>query len=945
MSRRGVRRAWRSLTLLGTWAAGAPAAPVTITSSHDAQLIFPGETLTLTIEAASPEQITAPVTIHLLDVNNERIERYALAPGGAGRVVDAVSGLAEGYYAYHVLLDGAGPPDAFTRIGVIPRPLEGVTPENSPVGTDAWLAWRFPHDPASQRRAALLMRRMGIRWARDRLRWGDVQPARGVWDWSGYDECFAVQAEAGLRVVPVFHDLPAWAAPDGVGEPATRPVELDDLAAFAEAAARRYRRTVAGFEIGNEFNSEIFWRGTAADFAAFTKAAATGLWRGAPELTRLLGSTTDTLDLPAGRADAAGVIAGHVLPFVDAVTPHAYGPIDIATENVRWWRTRAPAHAVWMTETGTTAIARVGPFVAPEERAQAAHLVQAFALALGAGAERVFHFCLTDFFEEGERPFGLVECHGEMWIPRPGLIALARLAAQLSGGAEIVSPRDGDPAGLRRVRLATPRGHLDVRWLDEGEAPRPDAGGETLDIYGEPLDASDPLGASPAVTSHPEPIERPAQRVEGQRPPFPPAFLDLTSPVASLEAGQSAALRLRVRLTAASEEVAGSVLRLREVVLPWRVSTAGFDEREALHFSSILLPEVSGGDFRFDPGLTAPAPWLGGLWGPSPASVRITDELRLAGHDEVADRAVLEIPLQPPLTVTRPALIDVTSPAPAAGIVVANTTSEARTVVLEWTSGGERLPILSASRLHLALAAQATAEVVFPAVRGDWHRRMREANPAGTLAWRSGSDQATGEALPEWNAIPRRPSPLDWWSTLWPWQCGVERTVAGAFAPQPPARLFAAWDDEALWLRAEMPDEDIEEPTPRTRPWAGDALEVYLDLRSPGDLGRPGRGEGTHQIIAAPRAETVWLDGALTDAVSAGGGTRREGEQRWWTLTLRVPWNALDLDGPPAGRVFGLDWGIDDLDRGSPMRAQMMWHGTVDNWRDAGGYARVVLER
>src|SRR4051812_46425839 len=60
-----------------------------------------------------------------------------------------------------------------------------------------------------------LVAQTGTRWIREDLAWRDVQPERGQWDWSDYDDLFAAAAERHLHVLPILDAPPCWAVPSG----------------------------------------------------------------------------------------------------------------------------------------------------------------------------------------------------------------------------------------------------------------------------------------------------------------------------------------------------------------------------------------------------------------------------------------------------------------------------------------------------------------------------------------------------------------------------------------------------------------------------------------------------------------------------------------------------------------------------------------------------------
>ncbi len=52
--------------------------------------------------------------------------------------------------------------------------------------------------------------RSGICWGRDRIRWNDLQPTQDSMKFEAYEQALDWSKEAGLNVLDVFHDTPAW---------------------------------------------------------------------------------------------------------------------------------------------------------------------------------------------------------------------------------------------------------------------------------------------------------------------------------------------------------------------------------------------------------------------------------------------------------------------------------------------------------------------------------------------------------------------------------------------------------------------------------------------------------------------------------------------------------------------------------------------------------------
>ncbi|MBN1477613.1 hypothetical protein JXA47_12730, partial [Candidatus Sumerlaeota bacterium] len=245
----------------------------------------------------------------------------------------------------------------------------------------------------------------------------------------------------------------------------------------------------------------------------------------------------------------------------------------------------------------------------------------------------------------------------------------------------------------------------------------------------------------------------------------------------------------------------------------------------------------------------------------------------------------------------------------------------------------------------------------FPTEPDAWAMDSRDEHiPNNTVRWESGPDSAIGQAPPEWNAIAARggrtielDDNLEDWMGLWWWDVDTTHTVVG-----PPATgsgsLRVVWDEEALWIGAIVRDDDLLNPAPREQPWAGDSLEIYLDLNTPDEIGMQVYNERVFQIQLVPSLPEL-PEGHLmfsrpenrsTEGIEHVTHTRHGGERVIVMHEIRLPWTSLGLEGPPE-RWLGFDWAINDLDADGISRSQMVWRGTMENWRDPSGFARIGL--
>jgi hypothetical protein len=100
---------------------------------------------------------------------------------------------------------------------------------------------------------------LGFGWLKQQVRWAQVEPAKGEYEWEGLDAIVASCSEAGIGVLFSVTEAPAWARGEkmGVGPPD----DPQDLADLIGAMAARYRGKVHAYEIWSGQNLRSAWEG------------------------------------------------------------------------------------------------------------------------------------------------------------------------------------------------------------------------------------------------------------------------------------------------------------------------------------------------------------------------------------------------------------------------------------------------------------------------------------------------------------------------------------------------------------------------------------------------------------------------------------------------------------------------------------------------------------
>jgi hypothetical protein len=175
---------------------------------------------------------------------------------------------------------------------------------------------------------------------RDEAHWFKIEAQQGVYDWTLPDSVMRHAAERGLRVLLMAYSAPSWAS--GADEAqsgwfSTPPIDPADFGAFAGELAERYGTggefwvenpelteiPLAGIEIWNEQNGEVFWGGQSPDPAHYTamlQSAYTAIKAVDPAITVVVGGlASGGGSYDDGDCDGTpdgGVLPGHGLNAV-----------------------------------------------------------------------------------------------------------------------------------------------------------------------------------------------------------------------------------------------------------------------------------------------------------------------------------------------------------------------------------------------------------------------------------------------------------------------------------------------------------------------------------------------------------------------------------------------------------------------------------------------------
>ncbi len=315
----------------------------------------------------------------------------------------------------------------------------------SPFGMGVYLN-RYGGDAAGlalMERAANLARDAGVKWSREDFSWSRIEPRRGEFNWTFYDNLVAGAKRNGITVYGIIGYWSGW----------TRPYTeegIRDYVEFARALVRRYGKDIKQWEIWNEPNI-FFWQGPKDLYAELLKRSYAAIKELDPE-AQVLGLSTAGID-----TKYIDRMLELQAPF-DILTIHPYrrqlndqafiAELEAVSDQVKLPDGRR--RPVWLTEMGWathTPHNTVKQDFAPNSlRTQAELIVRSYLCAIVSGVEpRTFWY---NFRNDGDDPIYFEHQMGILYHdfrPKPAYRAYATLTRLLDGRkpAERLATADG----------------------------------------------------------------------------------------------------------------------------------------------------------------------------------------------------------------------------------------------------------------------------------------------------------------------------------------------------------------------------------------------------------------------------------------------------------------------------------------------------------------------
>ncbi len=180
---------------------------------------------------------------------------------------------------------------------------------------------------------------MNLNWYKQQTRWDEIEPQRGVYDWSSLDLTLPIANEFGMNVVLSVVASPDWAREPGVDlESEGPPANYQDFVNFLTLMLQRYPGQIHAIEVWNEPNIDREWMSnqgvSAANFVNLVRVASQAIKNVDPGIIVISGAPSPT----GGFVDGAGVlramndfdyvdqmIAAGVLNYIDCFGVHHNG--------------------------------------------------------------------------------------------------------------------------------------------------------------------------------------------------------------------------------------------------------------------------------------------------------------------------------------------------------------------------------------------------------------------------------------------------------------------------------------------------------------------------------------------------------------------------------------------------------------------------------------------
>ena len=181
--------------------------------------------------------------------------------------------------------------------------------------------------------------KLSLGWFKQQVRWEDVEPEKGQFNWAELDLTLPLAADYGLKVMLSVVTAPSWAREQGVNlDQHGPPASSQDYANFVTAMLERYPGMIHAIEVWNEQNLDREWTSTgglsAANYVELLRTTSQAVKNMDPGIIIISGALSPTggWTEPDGRVTAIDdfvyldqLIAAGMLNYADCVGAHHNG--------------------------------------------------------------------------------------------------------------------------------------------------------------------------------------------------------------------------------------------------------------------------------------------------------------------------------------------------------------------------------------------------------------------------------------------------------------------------------------------------------------------------------------------------------------------------------------------------------------------------------------------
>ncbi len=243
-----------------------------------------------------------------------------------------------------------------------------------------------------------LMDILGADYIRNSISWSSVEKSPGKWDFSYYDKFMNTAAKYHKKVIIVLAYDTGWIYKKGDKNRNITKDKLPFYLNYVKKIASKYGKQAYGFEIWNEPNTPMFWKGSDKDFLELTHQTALLLKSILPNKPVAVGSIFYH-PLMGGRSYLKKIILSGILDYTDAVSLHPYGlSITASAKRVaeadRIIKEAGYDKEIWVTEIGFTTNGWY-----PNKttvKGQAKSVIESIVRLTAAGADLITWFKLLD---------------------------------------------------------------------------------------------------------------------------------------------------------------------------------------------------------------------------------------------------------------------------------------------------------------------------------------------------------------------------------------------------------------------------------------------------------------------------------------------------------------------------------------------------------------------